>query len=87
MEKLCVPSVEKSSRRLALKDSVAVIIAMSAMMPTPMMPIVRDVRSTWPRMDRRATKTMSRHNVELDAMAERYRRSVQFSVGEKVTRT
>jgi len=40
------------------------------MMPMPMIPTVKDVRNTWPRMDRKATETMSRHNVDGDAMAE-----------------
>ena len=49
---------------------MAVTMAMSAMMPMPMIPTVKDVRNIWPRMDRTATETMSRHNVDGDVMAE-----------------
>ena len=72
MEKLWVPSDENSWRTFAFNDSVAVTIAIKAMMPMPMMPTVNVVRNAWPRMDRRATNTMSRHNVFGDAMAQRY---------------
>ena len=70
MEKLWVPKEENSCLTLAFSDSVAVTMAMRAMIPMPMMPTVKDVRNAWPRMDRKATETMSRHNVDVDAMAE-----------------
>jgi hypothetical protein len=68
MEKLWVPKAENSWRTLALSDSVAVTMAMRAMIPMPMMPTVSEVRRTCPRMERNATCTMSRHNVDVEAM-------------------
>ena len=44
IEKLCVPRDENSCLTLALRDSVAVTMAIKAMMPMPMIPMVNDVR-------------------------------------------
>ena len=61
MEKLCVPRDENSCVTFAFKDSVAVTMAINAMMPMPMMPMVKVVRRACPRIDRSATRVISRH--------------------------
>lgn len=50
-----VPREENSTRMFSLRDSVAVTIAIKAMMPIPIMPTVRVVRNACPRMEPIAT--------------------------------
>ena len=67
-----VPSEENSTRMFSLSDSVAVTIAIRAMMPIPIIPTVRVVRNACPRMDPIATFICSIKTERVNLMPRRY---------------
>ena len=54
-----VPREENCSTTLASNEEVAVVMLIKAMMPSPMMPMVRPVRSRFPRIERTAIWAIS----------------------------
>ena len=67
-----VPSEENSTRMFSLSDSVAVTIAIRAIMPIPIIPTVRVVRNACPRMEPIATFICSFKTERVNLMPRRY---------------
>jgi len=69
-----VPSEENSTRMFSLSDSVAVTIAIRAIMPIPIIPTVRVVRRACPRMEPIATFICSIKTERVNLMPRMYYR-------------
>jgi len=67
-----VPREENSTRMFSLRDSVAVTIAIRAMIPMPIIPTVRVVRNACPRMEPIATFICSINTDRDKLMPRRY---------------